>query len=76
MIQFWQEDENRNSSKRLGFLGLIVAGIVNTTIYLYVSDGMDYGGAIAILSGFITGAVTIMTLGKKQENDRAKIDKK
>ena len=72
-VKFWEESENVQSSKRVAFLSVISFGLILSTVYLFVT--MDFAGAIALLGAHITGGVTIMGIGKKQENDRAKIDK-
>ena len=71
MIQFWQEAKNRNSSKRLAFLAIIGMGVILSAVYLFVK--WDYAGSVAIMAGFGTVGTSIMAIGKKQENDRAKI---
>lgn len=71
-VRFWEERPDVQSSKRVAFLSVVGFGLVLSTAYLFIT--MDYGGAIALLGAHISGGVTIMAIGKKQENDLAKIE--
>lgn len=72
-IRFWEQDENTQSSKRLIQLSLTAFAIVLCTTYLFIT--MDYVGTLAIFGGIMTVVTSMMGMGKKQENDRAKIEK-
>ena len=72
-IRFWDESENKQSSKRLAFLCVTAFAILSSGAYLIKT--WEYVGAIALFTGVMTVGLSLVGLGKKQENDRAKIDK-
>lgn len=72
-IRFWDETPEKQSSKRLAFLVIVLFAIIFTGAYLIKT--WDFAGSIAIFGGMMTPAFSLVGIGKKQENDRAKIDK-
>ena len=73
-IRFWEQAPNHQSSKRLAFLLLIACIIILTTTFLMVT--MDASNTVLLFAGLMAPTLTLVGLGKKQENDRAKIDNK
>ena len=71
MIRFWEESKGKQSSKRLAFLGVMGMGVILSAVYLFIK--WDYVGTVAIITGFSTAGISLMAIGKKQENDAAKI---
>jgi len=71
-IRFWDENATTQSSKRLAFLCITAVALILSSVYLFKT--WDYIGSVAVFGGLMTPAISILGIGKKQENDRAKID--
>lgn len=72
ITQFWEKAPGDRSSKRLIQLVLTGFAMIISTVYLVVK--WDYVGFIAIFGSISTFVGTLMGIGKKQENDQAKIE--
>ena len=72
-VRFWEENATTQSSKRLAFLCIVAFALALSSVYLFAE--WDYVGTIAIFGGLMTPALSLVGIGKKQENDRAKIEK-
>lgn len=72
ITHFWEEAPGVRSSKRLIQLVLTAFVVIISTVYLVVK--WDYVGFIAIFGSISAFIGTLMGVGLKQENDRARIE--